>query len=243
MIRPLIFGILHWASQSYPKCLRPISRPIYQWVTQFRVVRRIIWGVTSREKCHEYWSDPPDDLNQPLTYYLDGWESSGYLLNQLEGRVKNADKILEIGCNVGRNLYTFYNRGYSHLTGIELNPKAVALMAEKFPDMAENIVVINSPVEDVINQLPSNSFDIVYTMAVMEHIHEDSEWIFKEMVRISKRLIVTLEDEVAVSWRTFARNYQQVFEELGARQVSVDNCGALPEMYGSFKCRIFEVGR
>ena len=53
-------------------------------------------------------------------------------------------------------------------------------------------------------------------------------------------MVITLEDEVAVSWRTFARNYKRVFEGVGMVQVEEDDCVELPDWYGSCRLRVFK---
>lgn len=73
-------------------------------------------------------------------------------------------------------------------------------------------------------------------MAVLEHIHFDSDWIFAELVRIAP-LIITIEDEVDISTRHFPRNYQKVFEPLGMRQVDFDP--NVPGLHDYFKYRAF----
>jgi hypothetical protein len=50
-------------------------------------------------------------------------------------------------------------------------------------------------VEDVVKSFGDRTFDLVFTMAVLEHIHTTSEWVFEEIVRITNRYVVTIEDE------------------------------------------------
>jgi len=59
-------------------------------------------------------------------------------------------------------------------------------MQKTYPRMASCARVYNSPVENVIKGLKDNYYDLVFTVAVLYHIHTDSEWIFPEMVRITK---------------------------------------------------------
>lgn len=117
--------------------------------------------------------------------------------------------ILEIGCNVGQNLNYLFSAGFDKLTGIEISEDAVVLMKKSYPRMAKNAKIINKPVEDAIGTFKENEFDIVFTMAVLEHIHPDSDFIFPEMARITNRYLITIEDERWVSWRHFPRNYKK----------------------------------
>ena len=61
-------------------------------------------------------------------------------------------------------------------------------------------------------------------MAVLEHIHDDSKWVFQEMARITKKYLICIEDEHGVSWRHFPRNHKEIFEVLGMKQVEQIHC-------------------
>jgi hypothetical protein len=74
-------------------------------------------------------------------------------------------------------------------------------------------------------------------MAVLEHIHTTSEFVFAEMVRIGRALI-TIEDERSMSERHFPRNYADVFTALGLRELEHHRC----ETHGlppGFVARVF----
>lgn len=148
-------------------------------------------------------------------------------------------KILEIGCNAGRNLNHLFQAGFSDLSGIEINERAVQLLKQSFPEMADHTAIYNAPVEESICQFGDGEFDIVFTMAVLEHIHRDSTWIFPEIVRIAKDYLVTIEDERGLSARHFPRNYKRVFESLGMKQIEGTRCDEIAELGSSFYARAF----
>jgi hypothetical protein len=52
-------------------------------------------------------------------------------------------------------------------------------------------------------------------MATFQHIHPDSEWVFQEIARITKRYIVTIEDGKAVGQRRVPRDYSKIFPRFG----------------------------
>lgn len=58
----------------------------------------------SRSKLHEYWQHPNDGMNKPEDY-LKRTSRSKFLLKLLRPYIDPYDHILEIGCNVGRNLF------------------------------------------------------------------------------------------------------------------------------------------
>jgi hypothetical protein len=70
--------------------------------------------------------------------------------------------------------------------------------------------------------------------------------VFSEMVRITGRHICVIEPEQVVSHDVFCRDYRQVFESLGCRQVRAVEIGraSFPEVaedYHGYTARLFSV--
>jgi len=194
-------------------------------------------AVRSREELHAYWRDP-DAVNRPEDYTLPV-ERSAFLTQLLARYGGPSDRVLEIGSNVGRNLKHLRRAGYGHLEGIEISSSAIEAMQASYPGLAGSVTMHNAPVEDVIRTFDDSSFDVVFTMAVLEHLHPESEWVFAEMVRICRGVLVTIEDERGRSWRHVPRNYRTVFEALGVRQLDeIDPAGA-GGLTPDFRARVF----
>lgn len=204
-----------------------------------KVYRKITYHPKSRDKLHQYWRQPWDGLNLPQDF-LGGKVRSQFLVEIMKRYAKPNTKILEIGCNVGRNLNYLFLAGFKNLAGIEISEKAVQLLEHSYPEMARHTRIYNEPIEKIIKKFEGCKFDVVFTMAVLEHIHTDSEWIFPEMVRITKDFLITIEDECGISWRHFPRNYKKVFEPLGMRQIEEINCSEVDGLNSSFFARIFK---
>jgi len=172
----------------------------------------------SREKIHAYWRNPDDMVNRPQDYVTDEHQRRTDTLVSIIERLplrKNA-RILEIGCNVGRNLEGLRLAGYTDLYGIEISKMAITAMKSHYPDLSVSLVV--APVEEKIREIPDNHFTLVFTMAVLQHLHPKSNWVFAEMARITQYLI-TIEDEYSQGWRHKARNYERVFSRLRMKQI------------------------
>jgi 2-polyprenyl-3-methyl-5-hydroxy-6-metoxy-1,4-benzoquinol methylase len=195
----------------------------------------------SRDELYKYWRSPDDGRNMP-SEYLKGRERRLFLLNLVSKYVVKEDKILEIGCNVGGNLNELFCAGFNDLSGIEISKNAIEVMKTAYPNMAQAIRIYEGPVEDYIRDFEDNFFDAVFTMAVLEHIHRDSEFIFSHMSRIAKRILVTIEDEKGLSWRHFPRNYKKVFEGLGMRQIEEVSFkqSEVPGLDKNFFARVFK---
>ncbi len=205
--------------------------------------------VKKRDELIQYWSDPWDGSNLASSYAktkggpLEASRSrrSKFLKNLLNKYVTSNSNILEIGCNVGRNLNELFSSGFKNLSGIEISKKALELMKHHYPEMVKGSRMYNKPVESVIKDFKDGEFDVVFTMAVLQHIHPDSEFIFPEMVRTTKKFIITIEDEKQSSWRHFPRNYKKVFETIGMKQVEEKICDFdVDGLNHNFVARIFE---
>jgi SAM-dependent methyltransferase len=202
-------------------------------------LKRLRRPLKSRDSLHEYWTDPQEPGNL-ATDYIEAPGRSEYLIGLFRDHFEPPASVLEVGCNVGRNLHYALEAGYD-AGGIEISEKAIEEMRSAYPDVAERATLHVGPVEEIIKTLPDDSEDAVFTLAVLEHIHPDSEWIFAEMVRVAKRYIVVIEDEVEYTPRHTPRNYKDVFESLGARQV-FESHGDVPEVGPNYVARVFAIG-
>jgi SAM-dependent methyltransferase len=223
-----------------PPFLKPILRSSYYTVVRSSAYRKIVHKPRSREELHQYWRRPAEDLDNVPQDYLKGEERSQFLVNIVKKHAQEDAKILEIGCNVGRNLNYLHLAGFRRLNAIEINEDAIKLLKESFPQMASQTVIHHSPVEEVIKTFSDGEFDVVYSMAVLEHIHTESEWIFTEIVRVTDKFLITIEDEENLSWRHFPRNYRKSFEALGMKQIEEFNCGNIEGLGGGFFARVFK---
>jgi len=173
---------------------------------------------------HEYFRNPPPE-NHPSGYRDSERTKSRteYIVGAIERHVSDRDsKILEIGCNVGRNLNGLFNAGYKRLFGIEINPEAVKLSKEYYPEMNSAAHIVNETIENTVGYISENEFDLIFTLAALVHIHTDSDWIFKEIVFGTKNIIVLEQEIGGRSDRHFLRNYEDVFCSLGMIQKYAD---------------------
>ena len=194
---------------------------------------------STRKQLRTYWINPPEEANRPKSY-LEGQQKSEYLVNLIKRFGSEDDSILELGCNVGRNLFYLWQSGYKNISGIEINEQALDIMRVSFPDINHQSIY-NGSFEDVIPEMESKKFDVIFSMAVLEHIHPKSNFIFKEMVRICKKYLITIEIEDSSSARVFPRNYQKIFEKLGCTMVYQENLKNRGIDLDSYTARVFQV--
>ena len=170
------------------------------------------------EECLDHWKNPKDH-NQPENYNKQHTQQrSRYLLSLFNKyKINKSSTILEIGCNCGRNLNYLYNAEYNKLFGIEISRKALEFQKSFFPGLKANL--INSSIEDHILFFKDNQFDVIFTMAVLQHIHIDSNWIFEHIARICKKYLLLIELDT--------RDYVDIFSKLGFSLIEQRNCNQI----------------
>jgi len=193
------------------------------------------------EEIYNYWKNPYDGHNT-LEDYMEKEitiRRSKLILNIFNKFGIDKDKsILELGCNIGRNLNFLYKNDYKNLTGIDIRKEAIDTLKIIYPEMGTNIELYVSPIENIIGDL--SDYDIIFTLAVLEHIHTDSEWIFKKIYNLTKDKLILIEDEKKLSWRHYPRQYKDIFESYGMKQMYEYNCSEEDGLDNNFYVRVFE---
>jgi len=235
--RSALFTFRERILPSLPKPIRVSLRLVYHKVMAVKWMRNLLVTKASLQACQGYWYKPPL-ANQPHTY-IEGELRSQFLLRLIRECTTKDGKILEIGCNVGRNLNALYLDGYKSLCGIEICTDALELLRQTYPSLGKNCRFYNAPVEDAIGSISDREYNTVFTLAVLEHIHPDSEWIFHHVTRVAKKHLITIEDEHCYSGRHFPRNYREVFENLGMRQIKEVHCDSRFALNENFVARVF----
>lgn len=177
----------------------------------------------------KYFKNPSEE-NLPDGYVKET-ERSLYLVNVVRKLFPNKGiRILELGSGTGRNLYFLQQAGYDRISGIEVSKVYISAMKKNFPDLKADIRY--GLIEENADMI--QDFDLIYTMAVLEHIPISP--VFDSIVRGTKFLL-TIEDEVCESWRHYPRRYDEVFESRGMTQVKAWN---FPPLGVNFKMRLFK---
>jgi len=121
------------------------------------------------------------------------WSSrSQSIINRLSPLITKENSILEIGCNTGRNLNHLRQAGYKNIRGMEISEQAVERLRIEYPSLATTPVDIG-PAERSIQKYESNSIDVIFTMAVLEQVHPDSRFLFKEIARVAGKYVLAIE--------------------------------------------------
>jgi SAM-dependent methyltransferase len=201
------------------------------------------YQLSNRDELHSYWKSRSDNDRNSPSDYLDSIERSQFLLDLISPYVDKRNQILEPGCNVGRNLNYLYSHGFDQLSGIEINPDAVEMLKTEHPDLASEADIYQGEIENIITEFESGEFDIVFTMAVLEHIHPDSEFIFEEIARVADEYIVTIEDEASTSHRHVPRNYKDIFTQFDFELIKTLPGQSFPDNVELAECFVARVFR
>jgi len=206
--------------------------------------------ILAREQCLEFWSSisnaPRCTGNRPCAQVQKPGGIVLFLHQLWNPQVALTDSILELGSGAGANLNYLYKYGYDNLLGIEISQGAVDEMKRNFPEVIERCKIFVGSLEDILPKMNTDSMDIVFTMAVAQHIHPTSNFLFQEIVRVARKYICTIELEVGNCSYIFARNYRRVFQRLGCNQLrsTLITKEAFPDVsrdYDGYVARLFVI--
>ncbi len=201
----------------------------------------------SAERCQRYWATLGRGVggSAPPSYVTKSTEIVDFMHDLWKPDVDQADKVLEIGCNAGANLARLRQLEYSRLCGVEIDTDSIVELRRAFPELAET-VIHQGRIEDVLPSIEADAVDVVFAMAVLQHIHPSSNRVFAEIVRVARRHICTIELEQVITHNHFCRDYSRVFEALGCRQlrateISRSSSPEVAEVYHGYTARLFSV--
>lgn len=189
----------------------------------------------SRATLQRYWRERTAEQSQ-AQYGMDDANRllrSGFLAGIFSRYyIPKKYSILELGCNVGRNLLVLNGEGYKNLYGIEINPNAVEMMKKEHPGLA---TVTVGAIEDVL--LGHVPVDVIFTMAVLMHLPPESERVFADIARKCKKFLITIEDEMEhEKLRHRSRKYATIFKSMGFDLVT--SYPTVPGMTGSYVAQV-----
>ncbi len=179
--------------------------------------------IFTEEECLEFWGSINNKSlsvgNRPEYYAQKNRQIIDLLYRFWTPEVQKDASVLELGCNCGANLFWLQQLGYQSLSGVEINPNAIEQMNISYPELVKKTKIFQRSIEDALLKMRENSVDVIFTMGVSMHIHPKNNFLFREMIRVAKKFICTIEPESANSNYVFARNYRRIFNPLGADQL------------------------
>jgi SAM-dependent methyltransferase len=141
------------------------------------------------------WAERTGEYSPRYYAYYGPDELSEAIETVLEEYMSRPLSVLELGCSSGRHLAYLYQQGYEDIAGIEINAEALDVMEEQYPGAAAAGTYYQDAIESVVETMDDHEFDVVFSVQTLQHLHDDSEWVFDEVRRIAGDLIVTVEIE------------------------------------------------
>ena len=174
------------------------------------------------------WADRSGEYSPTYYAYYGADETSELLKSILEEHVGRDAAVLEVGCSSGRHLAALSEAGYSDLTGVDINADALDVLAETYPDLAASGSFHAKAIEEFVTDVPDDTYDVVFSVETLQHLHPDVDWAFGELARIVDGLLITVENEggdagevnyVDDSVPLYYRDWNAVFTACGLAEI------------------------
>ena len=144
------------------------------------------------------WANRSTEYSPGYYAYYGPNETSERVREVLDRYVGPDEPVLELGCSSGRHLKHLHDHGYGDLHGVDINDDAFDVMAETYPDLAEDGSFVHGSIEDAVRDFSDDRFGAVFSVETLQHIHADDEWVFGDLARITDDLLLTVECESPV---------------------------------------------
>ncbi|MFC5973633.1 class I SAM-dependent methyltransferase [Halomarina salina] len=186
------------------------------------------------EENHRGWAERSGEFSPAYYAHIGPNEVSETLSNVFDYYVDENAAVLEVGCSSGRHLAHLLDEGFENLTGIDLNDESFDVMADHYPRLAETGTFHTGAIESLVPEFPDDTFDVVYSVETLQHVHPDDDWVFEELLRVTGDLLITAENEgnspqrgrdgrevscVNDEFPLYHRDWKHVFTERGAAQL------------------------
>jgi len=136
-----------------------------------------------------------------LAHYAEN-KARDFIIQTIENHVKLKDdaQILDVGCGLGKWVNFFAERGFA-VAGIDSSPWMIRLAKKRIKNGLKNRVKFYVMNVSKLN-FPSDYYDMVNCVTVLQHIFNDEEWenAVHEMVRVTKPCGCVLIFEAAPSF-------------------------------------------
>ncbi|MBI3930972.1 MAG: class I SAM-dependent methyltransferase [Chloroflexi bacterium] len=192
--------------KKWPPFYNLVAR-IYANLRPYLIAERIVgtrarereWA-TRRDRKGNDWNNKryPGKNEWVLSYWDSRNHSHRPFLTERIADFSPISSILEIGCNCGPNLYMIAQKFPGiKIQGIDINPLAIQKGKELFAAAGISNVKLSVGKADELSQFPDNSFDVVFTDAVLIYIGRDKiQGIIKEMVRVARKGLILVEQHI-----------------------------------------------
>lgn len=168
---------------------------------------------------------------KPQVYLDDDAERRAFIAERIIKYVPIDATILEIGCNAGSNLAALQRRGFTKLYGIDINNHAIAAAKKRV-----SFTAFRGDLSEIFETMEAaGPYDVVFTVAVLMHLHPDDEPIIKRIPELVKKYLIVCEWEQPGNNYIFQRNYKELFQLPQIHEESITNI----KYINGYQLRIF----
>ncbi len=183
------------------------------------VVKKIIWKIHGGYKAQEFWD------RWSKTFMDDPWQREihpqhVWIKDTIDRN--NPKTVLEVGCGFGRNIQFLIDNGYkpNNITGIDISPEMIK-KAKKY--MKTNGVRLKTASVTTI-PFDDSQFDITLSHGVLMHVPpRDIHQALNEIIRVSNKGIVLVEQNYDGNEYTFIHNYKKLLHQKQLHVVEYKN--------------------
>ena len=180
--------------------------------------RRLVFGHKIHARQAKKWSSVG---HYDWRAYVKADDFSDSLVRELARLAETDDSILDICCNVGRNLNALAECGYHELLGVDIMAEAISKAPEVFPVLQSARLTVSNAV-DFLQALPPLSVDWAITQSATVELIHPSFRLHHELKRVVRKGLVLVIDERGHSYPRYWRYLlkRSGFEETHRRVLS-----------------------
>jgi SAM-dependent methyltransferase len=155
---------------------------------------------------YQYWHKANIYSKHYFSHYLTLDPKARILIKQVQKYSSTSNKILDLGCNVGRHLSELKKLGYSDLHGVDIGKIPIAQSKKIFLNL-KRVKNVCSSFEEYLFKTPNNFFNLIYTHGATIELIKPTFPLISQLHRVLDNggYLVFLIDENGHSYPRFWR--------------------------------------
>jgi ubiquinone/menaquinone biosynthesis C-methylase UbiE len=120
-------------------------------------------------------------------------KNTNMMFDYVDSRISlnSNSKVLELGCNLARNLLWAYTKYRCYVTGYDINKESIEKNKDRFKEKGD-FYIADLRDASILQKYKNDSFDLGITMGFLMHIPQskNKEFLISELLRICKRVCI-----------------------------------------------------